>query len=293
MKTVILGGCGYIGSKLFTYLSKKKHEVDTVDLEWFGNFTNPKNIKSDYKDLSKSFFDKYDVVILLAGHSTVGMCESDIVGSLKNNVENFVALTQKLKKQKFIYPSTYRLYGEVRGHDAKETDVVRSFCFYDVTKRTIDDYISLSSLEYYSLRFATVNGFSPNLRVNQIINKLFLNARNNRKITVFDPLNIFSVLGIVDLCRVVEQVILGNDKRGIYNVGSFETSIHLIIKELSKIFENLDFCVEKPQQKTNHIRFETAKFQKAYNFKFKDTLGSTILSLKQNFSKESHTLKSL
>lgn len=293
MRIVIIGGCGYIGSKLFTYLSKKKHEVDTVDLEWFGNFINPKNIKSDYKDLPESFFDAYDTVILLAGHSTVGMCEKDIAGSLKNNIENFITLTQKLKKQKFIYPSTYRLYGEIKRRSAKETDKISSFSFYDITKQTIDNYISLCPLEFYGLRFATVNGYSANLRVNQIINKLFLKAKSQTKMTVYDPLSVFSVLGIEDLCRAVEQIILGNDKRGIYNVGSFKTNTEAIIKELSKSFKDLDFEVEKSQKKINHIRLNTIKFQKAYKFEFKETLESIILSLRENFSEKSHTLKSL
>lgn len=292
MRIVILGGCGYIGSRLFTYLSKKKHTVDTVDLEWFGNFVNPKNIKADFKDLPKTFFDAYNAVILLAGHSTVGMCENDVLGSLKNNVESFVGLTRKLKKQKFIYPSTYRLYGGVKGY-AAETDPVSSFCSYDVTKLAIDNYIFLSSLEFYGLRFATVNGYSPNLRVNQIINKLFLGARAGIKMTVFDPERIFSVLGIEDLCRSVEEIILGGDKRGIYNVGSFETSIQAIVNELAKIFKDLDYSIEKPAKKINHIKFTTRKFEEIYRFKFKETLESTIQSLTQNFSAQSHTLKSL
>src|SRR5581483_9292443 len=105
MKIVILGGCGYIGSRLFTYLTEKNYSVDTVDLEWFGNYVNPKNIIANFDDLPKKFYDKYDVVILLAGHSTVGMCQNDALGSLENNIASFVNLTQKLQKQKFIYAS--------------------------------------------------------------------------------------------------------------------------------------------------------------------------------------------
>jgi UDP-glucose 4-epimerase len=294
MKIVILGGCGYIGSELFTYLQNKKYSVDTVDLEWFGNYVNPKNIKRDYKDLSKKFFDTYDAVILLAGHSTVGMCEKDIVGSLKNNVENFAALTKKMKKQKFIYASTYRVYSGSRKSCPKETDTLLSPpSTYDITKQTIDSLAWISALEFYGLRFATVNGYSPNLRVNQIINKLFLETGRRDKINVYNPESSFSVLDIHDLCRAIEQILLGKDKRGIYNLGSYDTNINSIMKELSKIFAKVDFSVQKSLNKPNHICFDVTKFQKEYGFKFKNTLRTTILTLTNNFSNRSHTLKSL
>ena len=46
-RILIIGGCGYIGSQLFVYLKNKGYKVDTVDLEWYGNYVNPKNFKTD------------------------------------------------------------------------------------------------------------------------------------------------------------------------------------------------------------------------------------------------------
>ena len=52
MKNIlIIGGCGYIGSELYNFLSTS-YNVDTVDLEWYGNFINKNNILGDYSDLS-------------------------------------------------------------------------------------------------------------------------------------------------------------------------------------------------------------------------------------------------
>lgn len=293
-KIVIIGGCGYIGSKLFIYLTKKGYNVDTVDLEWFGNFINPRNFKTDFKDLPKSFFDTYDVVVLLAGHSTVGLCKNDIIGSFKNNVENFIILIQKLVKQKFIYASTYRVYYGSKNRLAKETDhYLNPFSLYDLTKKTIDNFVSFTSLEYYGLRMATVNGFSPNLRTNQIINKMFLNAKSNKKITLFDPNANFSVLGIKDVCRVVNNIILGGDKRGIYNVASFNSNLSLVSKEISRVFKNVNISVEKSTKKPYHIQVSTSKFESAYNFKFIETPNTIVSSLSKNFSADSHTLESI
>lgn len=293
-KVVIIGGCGYIGSKLFTYLLEKKYHVDTVDLEWFGNPINKRNIKLDYKDLSKKFLDKYNVVILFAGHSTVGMCEKDVVGSIKNNIENFVTLIKKLKKQKLIYASTYRLYATSHVKLAKETENTGSpLTMYDLTKKTIDYYAALSDIEFYGLRMATVNGYSPNLRSNQIINKFYVDAKSKKKITIYDQEANFSILGLEDLCRVIEKIILGSDRRGIYNIGSFDCNINLIIKELSKIFINIDISIGESLKKSHHVNLDTSKFQKTYNLDFRESLRSIIASLVNNFSEESHIITSL
>ena len=75
-KTLIIGGCGYIGSSLFNFLQNKGLDVDTVDLEWFGNHSNSKNINIDYRNLTPSFLDRYDSIVLLAAHSSVRMCQN-------------------------------------------------------------------------------------------------------------------------------------------------------------------------------------------------------------------------
>ena len=37
MKILIIGGCGYIGSQLDIFLQQQDMQVDSVDLELFGN----------------------------------------------------------------------------------------------------------------------------------------------------------------------------------------------------------------------------------------------------------------
>ena len=36
---LLIGGCGYIGSRLYQVLNEN-HAVDSVDTEWYGNFTS-------------------------------------------------------------------------------------------------------------------------------------------------------------------------------------------------------------------------------------------------------------
>ena len=66
MKTLIIGGAGYIGSYLRAHLSMYCPNIKTLDLEWFGSsglFTD--NIQIDFSAPTESFYKNFDVIILL------------------------------------------------------------------------------------------------------------------------------------------------------------------------------------------------------------------------------------
>ena len=56
---LLIGGCGYIGSRLFQVLNEE-HTVDSVDIEWYGNHINRFNIVKDFADLTKKEVEFYD-----------------------------------------------------------------------------------------------------------------------------------------------------------------------------------------------------------------------------------------
>ena len=61
-KILLIGGNGYIGSKLQEVL-----DVDVIDANWF----NDNDTGQDFSELTyRDYFD-YDIIILLAGHSSV------------------------------------------------------------------------------------------------------------------------------------------------------------------------------------------------------------------------------
>ena len=91
-KILIIGGNGYIGSYLKYNLP---YLVSTIDIGWFNNETN---VKIDYNSLDVSYLSDFDSIILLAGHSSVKMCEGDISSAFNNNVVNFIRLLEKIKK---------------------------------------------------------------------------------------------------------------------------------------------------------------------------------------------------
>lgn len=234
---MIIGGSGYIGSTL---------DIDT------------------------------DATILLAGHSSVKMCENDPDGAWVNNVDFFRSVLRNSKK--LIYASSASVYDGVA--DPRETCTDFNLKgVYDLTKRTIDNLALLSDKEFYGLRFATVNGWSPNLRVDVMLNKMVYDAKENGVIIVTNPQLIRPILGINDLGRAVQAIVDSKeDKKGIYNLASFSASV---LDMAQAVGDKYEVPVEVRETNATPYAFgiDTSKFRTAYNFEFTDTMESIIDSL--------------
>ncbi len=275
METLIIGGCGYTGSRLFESLSA--HETDTVDLEWFGNAISPRNYKMDFRYLDKTMLGKYKTIVLVAGHSSVGMCQSDRKSSFANNVSNFIDLLDKLSSQKFIYISSSSVYcSGVNNKEDDSTYVPQNY--YDLTKKIIDYYAILSKVEYYGLRLGTVCGPSKNLRTDLMINKMYEDAKATGAITVYNPEISRPILGINDLCRAIAAIMESEPKPGIYNLASCTSTVGEIAKAVSA---ETGATIHVFQGNTSYdFSIDTTKFKNAFNFEFKDDVAKIIADLK-------------
>jgi nucleoside-diphosphate-sugar epimerase len=213
---LIIGGNGYVGTQLYNYLGSSVNVIDTC---WFGQSIEETLVK-DYKTMSKEFYSEYDTIILLAGHSSVKMSEAGSNSCFNNNVKNFIRLLEKLNdRQKFIYASSSSVYGSVGGRTVNEKYYgFEPYNQYDISKHTADLYAVKSELQYYGLRFGTVNGYSPVLRTDVMINAMVNSALRDKEIKLFIKDTMRPILGINDLCRGVDTIIkCDEDKRGLYN----------------------------------------------------------------------------
>lgn len=276
MNILIIGGCGYIGSSLFTHLSLK-HNVETVDLELYGNFVNQKNIKMDYENLEQSYLDKFDVIILTAANSSMSLCK-DIFDTFNNNVVKFYKLVTKLKKQKFIYASSSCVYTNFTGELKDENDLIDPVDGLTLSKTTIDYLMKLTNIEYYGLRFGSVNGWSPNMRLDLMINSMTLSAKNNKKVYISNGESYRPILFIDDLVSSVEKIIdCKEDKRGIYNLVSFNEKISNIGKKVASLTNSE--LIDQGNNFTYNFKISSLKFYKTFGDHQVSTLESIVNSV--------------
>ena len=295
MKNILLiGSDGYIGSSLQLRLKHNpNYKLLCVDSGMF-NLPNDFTIVTDYNELTKEFINHYDVVILLAGHSSVKMCEGNLINSHNNNVDNFINLVNKLDKTtKFIYASSSSVYGRCTSIADETYDNFIPYNNYDVTKHVIDLYIQRYDIEYYGLRFGTVNGYAPILRNDVMINAMYCSGKTNGEIKLYNKGIHRPILGINDLCRSIESIIESNtDNRGMYNLASFNKTSGEIAYEVGELINIpvVEYTVDPTTEITNSklqtvcydFKIDTTKFEKTFDFKFEDTIESIVNELLTN-----------
>jgi nucleoside-diphosphate-sugar epimerase len=284
MKIAIFGSEGYVGSELSLRLKSSQK----FDLCWFGKMSNDVIVR-DFNSLSVEEISSFDVIVLLAGHSSVKMCVGDWYSAFNNNVRNFANLVNKIenshKKIKFIYASSSSVYGNTKGNIADETYINKDFNNeYDITKSIIDTAISLSrNIEWYGLRFGTVNGFSKNLRRELMINSMTWDALNKNTITTTNPNIHRAIVGMRDLCDAIETIIQYGtiERSGFYNISSFNSTVEDIS---SFIVDRTGANLIRGEDLPNPYDFKLCnkKFQTVFDFKFKETIDSIVTDLIDN-----------
>jgi len=290
-KILIIGGSGYIGSFLRQNLP---YELSSVDIEWFDKNDS---INVDFNSLSESYLSEHEVVILLAAHSSVKMCQGDFMNAFNNNVVNFLKLLNKIKsinkRIKFIYASSSSVYGMTGDLvvDEKYSSFI-PYNNYDTTKHMIDVYSEFSGVEYYGLRFGTVNGYSPIMRSDVMINSMTSSALNTKKIELYVKDTLRPILGINDLTSAIVKIIdEPKDLRGHYNLASFNSTSEKIAMGVSKITGAEIVEMESPnkiptnklESKNYNFSINCDKFINNFDFKFEETIESITKGIVDNF----------
>lgn len=284
-KILLIGGNGYIGSRL-THDLHHTYDIQSVDMCWFGKNLGFSNV-IDYRLLTKEYISKFDVIVLLAGHSSVKMCQGEASSSWNNNVNNFINLTNKLDKgQTLIYASSGSVYGDTRSTTNEDTDLIfKPINNYDLTKYTLDTIAQSMILKGYNivgLRFGTVNGWSPNVREELMLNSMTKNSIEHGNIQVNNKHIVRPILGISDISRAVDAIIK-NPIVGIYNLASFYDSVDKLSSQISSLLSS-NINVNPDVTGAYDFIMDTTKFQKTFDFEFKETVNTIVNELSTKYA---------
>ena len=282
-KVLILGGNGYIGSRLRQVLGEH-HFVKSNDICWFAH--DETSDRRDYQKLTREELAEFEVVVVLAGHSSVPSCNGALPGPWLNNVTNFTDLLEKLDDQLVIYASSASVYGNsAPGERHKETNkIFVPVNNYDVTKYALDQQAIIANLNgrrIIGLRFGTVNGWAPNLRVDVMINSMYHSVQMGTGIQVMNKQISRAMLGIEDLCRAVNRCI-ERPVPGIYNLASFNATVGEIAKAVSAKL-GVDIVDRGATVNAYDFALDTRLFEQTFDFTFTATPATIVDSLIESY----------
>ncbi|MCC6450980.1 MAG: NAD(P)-dependent oxidoreductase [Candidatus Aureabacteria bacterium] len=238
MKVLLTGGAGYIGSVLTGRLLARGMDVAVVDKLIYRQtsllqyFDNPRFsfVNGDVRDerLMRDLVRDRDVILPLAAIVGAPACARDPESSTSINL-HAVAMLAKISSagQAVIYPTTNSGYGTTSGKEfCTEESPLAPISLYGRDKVEAERRL-LDRGNAVTLRFATVFGVSPRMRLDLLVNDLTLRALRDRFLVIFEKgfkRNFLHILDAADcFLFCIDRFDSLNGKP--YNVGCNEANI--------------------------------------------------------------------
>ena len=236
MRVLVTGGCGYIGSVLVPKLLAEGHEVDVIDLCWFGNaLAHHSRLRQwvgsgyDFRQFPPDL-KNIDTVIHLAGIANDPggdlnpklTWEVNALGTMR-----LAALAHASLVKQFIYASSGSVYGVNDAPQITEDIPLDPITEYNKTKMVAERCVLsyADRMQVQIVRPATVCGYSPRQRLDVVINRHTMQALSTGKITVLGGTQMRPHIHIDDMCDLYCWLLAHPEKTGIFNAGFEEYSV--------------------------------------------------------------------
>ena len=245
MHYLITGNLGYIGPVLSKFIKKMDPtsyitgydsgfffncpiaaEVlsgkPNIDLQVFGDVRNKEKIKKYIKDA--------DCIIHLAAISNdpMGLEFEQVTEEINMSSSAFIAEEAiKTKSKAFVFASSCSVYGQGSDSPRTEKDNVNPLTAYARSKIGTEEKIfkfsNCGETKLSCLRFATACGFSPNIRLDLVLNDFIATALNSGKIEILSDGSPWRpLIDVEDMARAIYWACCreNGDQREILNIGS-------------------------------------------------------------------------
>ena len=288
-KILIAGGAGYVGSRLCPLLQAIGHEVDVVDLGWFG-YHIPKSCGLNTGNLFNITADAlqgYDQVMFLAGLSNDPMADFAPGQNFIYNAAGPAYLAYAAKKagvERFIYASSCSVYGfEENGVSTEESPTTCGYP-YGLSKLQGERAVMQLADKNFSviaLRKGTISGFSPRMRFDLILNKMYRDAIRNGVIVVNNPSIWRPILAIKDALTAYTCAV-DSKLSGVFNIASG----NFTVGQLADFVR--DFCDSSVRVHTLHkqdvrnYRVSCAKARTLLGFQARESINDILRDIVSN-----------
>lgn len=269
MKILITGGAGYKGIVLTSKLLEKGYHVTILDNFMYGyepvlHLAKNKNltiIKADIRNKIKNLGD-FDFIYHLAGISGYPACSANPHSAHLINVQATRNILRALsKEQRFVYASTTSFYGR-SGEPCNEQTAINPFSVYANTKYLAEQY-TLERENSIALRFATIFGFSPKMRIDLMVNDFTYKAVYEGVLVLFDSFAKRTFMHVDDAadCYIMAMEKFDLMKGNVFNAGGN----HLNYSKLeiaNFIKEKVDFKIIDSQMQDKDLRHFMVNYDK-------------------------------
>lgn len=276
MKILVTGGAGYKGIILTTKLLNKGYKVTVLDNFMYGYEPILHLVKHPHLSIIKrdirngvEKIEHYDVIFHLAGISGFPACAANPHSAQLINVEATRLLSESISKsQMLINASTTSMYGK-SGEPCDENTNVDPVSTYAHTKLEAEKILRDHD-NVVNLRFATVFGFSPRMRMDLMVNDFVYKAVKERVLVLFDSFAKRTFIHVDDVadCYIFTMENFNNMKGQVYNAGG--NHLNYSKAEIANLIsKRIDFNIINSELSDKDLRHFIVNFDKIEKLGFK------------------------
>lgn len=313
---LVIGGAGYIGTELISFLLNKNYKVQCLDSLIYKNhnsikqFKKCKNfsfVKADLRNMKilKKATENNPDIVLLAGLVGDPITKKYPKLSKSINLDGLKKIIKFCKNinSRFIFISTCSNYGILKNKLASEKSRLNPKSLYAEHKVEIEKYLlsfkNKSKFIPTILRFSTAFGVSARPRFDLTVNEFTLQAYKKNIIDIYDFQTWRPYCHIKDFSRAIFKVLRSKVnlvKFEVYNVGDEKNNHRKIdlIKIIKKYLPKLEYKTVESKSDPRDYRVNFEKIKKKLRFKTMYSVNYGVkeiiknLKLKKNIKKFSN-----
>lgn len=273
---LVLGGAGYIGSHVVSYLLKNNHvrifdnfSNSAMDYAFFKDLVNKRNknavtkseiVVGDIRDKSdiKEALKGVDFVINFAKLTGSVFSDEEPKAFYDVNVKGTQNLMEEIVKNehifKFINASSSCVYGS-SFFPVKETDNLNPLSWYAETEKIAEDIVNWYSKEVITVNLRLFNVFGIEQKSKSVVYKILQSIINREPVYInWDGNQIRDFIYIKDVTDAFYQAILYGQTGKTYNINNEVCSINNLFTKIRNLvnpkFDN--FIYLEPKEDENY-----------------------------------------
>ncbi|MBI4029426.1 MAG: NAD-dependent epimerase/dehydratase family protein [Candidatus Blackburnbacteria bacterium] len=228
MRILVIGGAGFIGSAVVSYIQSKEHAVDIMDLKRPQEGWLPMDIRD--KTLLTTDLSSYDIIMIFAAVTSQLEFQKNPEDSFSTNatgLSNVLEACKRSKVKKVLFASSAAVYGNSRKRMSEE-DPYKPNNMYAASKvigeYLVNAYIQKGYFDGVILRYFNTYGIGENAKgdYKSIISIFLEDIRTKGEVLVYgDGEQRRDFINVKDVARITFELAMKHT--GTFNVGTGES----------------------------------------------------------------------